>query len=51
VDRLVRMYPDDLSRAEEGSMEARTRFRRLRGSGMKGAGVSVSLEVSGYPSE
>lgn len=39
VDRLVRMYPDELGTDKYG--DARTRFRKLHG-------VEVSLEISGY---
>lgn len=39
VDRLYRIYPEELERDRHG--DARTRFRKLHG-------VEVSLEISGY---
>jgi hypothetical protein len=39
VQRLVRLYPEELSLQWDG--DARTRFRRLHG-------VDVSLEISGF---
>jgi hypothetical protein len=39
VDRLCRMYPDELERDRHG--DARTRFRKLHG-------TEVSLEITGY---